>query len=107
MRKLLTLLVCLFILSPNVVLSETVKFEDLVITSGLYYKKFTDVPFTGKVTGQTQGTLRNGKWNGSYESYYTDGQLSSKGDYKNGKREGPWVFYKEDETKRYKPIDYD
>ena len=50
MKKLtLTLLTCLFILSPNVVLGETM--DDLVKREGIYYKKFTDVPFTGKTTG--------------------------------------------------------
>ena len=74
-------------------LSETVKFGELVITKGLYYKKFSSVPFSGKVTGQTQGRLQNGKWNGSFESYYTDGQLKEKVEYKDGKRDGPWVGY--------------
>jgi len=34
--------------------------------------------------------LLNGKREGSV-SYWSDGQLSSKGNYKNGKREGEWV----------------
>ena len=55
MKKLITLLTCLFLLSPNVVLSETVKYEDLVEREGLYYKNFTDVPFTGTVTGENKG----------------------------------------------------
>ena len=94
MRKYTTiLLACLFLLSPNVVLSETVKFKDLVEKEGLYYKESTSVPFSGKVTGKTQGTLRNGKWNGSSESYHKNGQLGYKGNYKNGKKEGPWVAY--------------
>ena len=59
MKKLsLTLLTCLLFLSPNVVLSETMK--DLVKRDGLYYKKFSDVPFSRKVTGMTHGTLKNG-----------------------------------------------
>ena len=57
MKTLLTLLTCLFFLSPNVVLSETVKLKDLVKRDGLYYKKFTDVPFTEKTTGKDQVVL--------------------------------------------------
>ena len=55
MKTLLTLLTCLILLSPNVVMSEPVKFEDLAKKEGLYYKKFTDVPFTGTVTGENKG----------------------------------------------------
>ena len=92
--------------------------DDLVKRDGFYYKKFTDVPFTGKVTGTQEGKLkyggREGPWvqyfeNGQLESkgtyknhlmdgpwvgYHKNGQLEMKGDYKNGKREGPWVRYR-------------
>ena len=63
MKKLVLILSLMFIvtLSPNVVMSETVKYEDLVRRNGLFYKKFTDVPFTGKTTGQEQGKIKKGK----------------------------------------------
>ena len=32
-------------------------------------------------------------------SYYENGQLVEKGDYKDGKKEGPWVYYDGDGTK--------
>ena len=96
--------------------------DNLVVREGLHYKKFSEVPFTGKVTGKTQGSFRNGKkdgpwvsyWkngqlllksiyengfsNGPYVSYHATGQLNSKGTYKNGKQDGPWVYYKKDGT---------
>ena len=100
MKTLLTLLTCLFILSPNVVMSETVKYEDLVKREGLYYKKFSDVPFTGKTTGKVQGTFKNGKKDGPWFDYHKNGKLLSKGTYKDGKREGPWVDFHSDGTKR-------
>ena len=37
-------------------LGRTVKFDDLVKRDGFHYKKFTDLPFTGKTTGKTQGS---------------------------------------------------
>jgi len=50
MKKLsLTLLTCLLLLAPNVVLSETM--DDLVVRDGLYYKKSSDIPFSGEITG--------------------------------------------------------
>ena len=50
-----TFLIGLFCLTSSVVLSETVKLSDLVVTNGLYYTKLSDVPFTGKLTGPEQG----------------------------------------------------
>ena len=81
------------LLFPSLALGETVKDEDLVLRDGLYYKKFTDVPFTGKITGEFQGKLKNGKKEGPWVVYHKNGQLSSKGTFKNGWKEGPWVTY--------------
>ena len=78
---------------------KTVEWGDLVERGGLYYKKFTDVPFTGEVTGQRHGSFKDGKEDGPWVSYYDSGQLMSKGDLKNGKPDGPWVWYDEDGTK--------
>jgi antitoxin component YwqK of YwqJK toxin-antitoxin module len=75
---------------------ESVDAKDLVERDGVYFKKRTDVPFTGKTKGKTQGTYRNGKKHGLWVRYHDNGQLSYKGTYKNGKTEGPWVFYNED-----------
>ena len=81
---------CLLFLSPNVVLSETM--DELVYRDGLYYKKFTEVPFNGKITGQTQGTIKNGKEDGAWVTYHPNGQLKSKGNFKNGKTDGSWIY---------------
>ncbi len=124
MRRILTSMVLLVLLFPALALGGEVKYEDLVITSGLYYKKFTNVPFTGKVTeGREQGRLKDGKRVGVWVEYnkegrvskevtyandkkdkfveykyYSNGQLRKKGTYKDGKFHGPWVSYKKDGT---------
>ena len=68
--------------------------DDLVERDGLFYKKFTDVPFTGEITDKTaQGTFRNGKKEGPWISYYDDGQLWFNSIWKDGKKNGPWVSY--------------
>ena len=72
--------------------------DDLVKRNGLYYKKFSDTPFTGKVTGEIQGSIENGKKVGAWVYYWGNGQLKSKGNYKNGKEEGAWVGYDRDGT---------
>ena len=67
--------------------------DDLVKRNGLYYKKFTNVPFTGEVSGQVNGELINGKEIGEWEFYNKNGQLIIKGNYKDGKEYGRWVEY--------------
>jgi antitoxin component YwqK of YwqJK toxin-antitoxin module len=72
---------------------ESVDFKDLVETDGIYYKKYTDVPFTGTVTGPEQGYLINGRWDGPWVRYNENGKLEEKVTYKNGQRRGSWVGY--------------
>ena len=98
MKNLLTLLTCLLLLSPNVVLGEMVKFKVLVKRDGVYYKKFTDVPFSGKVTGERQVRFKDGRKEGAYIAYHENGQLRGKGNYKDDEQEGEWVYYKKDGT---------
>lgn len=64
----------------------------------LFYKKYTNVPFTGKVAGKGQGELKDGKLDGPFVSYYDNGQLQSQGPSKDGEMEGPWVSYNKDGT---------
>ena len=110
------LIICLSsFISPSY--SETLTMDDLVERNDLFYKKFTDIPFTGEVSGDINGSFRkgkkNGNWlsyhengqlkvkkyysdgitNGAYESYYDNGQLKEKEYYKDGKREGAWEIY--------------
>ena len=74
--------------------------DDLVERKGLYYKKFTETPFTGKVDeGREQGKLKRGKREGRWVFYHENGHLRSNGAFKNGEMEGPWVGYNYDGTK--------
>jgi len=63
------------LLLPSVALGEVVTIDDLVERDGLHYKKFSDVPFTGKVTGKSQGELRNGVKDGPWVGYNEDGTV--------------------------------
>ena len=97
MKKLsLTFLTCLLFLSPNVGFGETVTWDDLAFSGGLYFKKFSKVPFSGEITGKSQGTIKNGKKEGTWIEYGDNGQLLSKDNYKNGKKESLWgkVWFK-------------
>jgi len=51
MRHALASLVLALFLFPSLAMGETVNADDLVKRHGLYYKEFTDHPFTGKTTG--------------------------------------------------------
>jgi hypothetical protein len=94
MKRFLAPILLLILLFPALAFGETMK--DLVKTDGLYYKKFSDVPFTGKITeGLTQGSFRNGKWDGPYIDYHYNGRIFAKGTYKDGMYDGLWVWYDE------------
>ena len=87
---------------------------ELVEHDGIFYKKFTDEPFTGKLDeGEWRGAFKNGKFEGTWVryhdngqplykdeereaprvEYWENGQVGYKGEFKNGKLEGPWVMY--------------
>ena len=62
--------------------------DDLVVRDGLYYKKFTDTPFTGKVSGNEQGKMKNGKKEGEWIAYHDNGTVKEEwaGTFKNGEK---------------------
>ena len=91
--KLITILFVSFLSSPS--WCETFTIDDLVKRDGLYYEKFTDVPFTGNISGKTKGKIENGKADGPWRDYYKNGQLNSKGNYKAGNMDGDWVIFYE------------
>ena len=93
MKRILTTLILVTLLFPTFAFGETM--DDLVERNGIYYKKFSTVPFTGKVTGQNQGAFKNGKKHGPWVQYWSNGQLNVKGTYKNGEQVGPfpWIDY--------------
>ena len=116
MKLIITLISIISItLLSSPIWSETI--EDLVKRDGLFYKKFTNTPFTGEVSGIESGDFKNGtrigewlffhengqlhlvgkykdgKKDGLWKSYHKNGQLWTKGKYKNGNRHGKWEWY--------------
>ena len=87
----ITFFVVLFFLNSSV--GWSLDYKDLVQRDGLFYEKFTDVPFTGEITGEEKGSFKNGKKEGFFFKYYKNGQLWSKGNFKNNKKEGSWIVY--------------
>ena len=77
--------------------------DELVYTDGLYYKKFTDVPFTGELgEGWARGAIKNGLRDGLWVGYWDNGRVVFKGAFKDGRQEGPWVEYYESGQLRFK-----
>jgi hypothetical protein len=91
MKRILAPILLLTLLFPT--LAYGVMMSDLVKRDDVYFKKLTDVPFTGKTTGGNQGSFRNGKKDGPWVKYHDNGQLWSKGIYKDGDRDGSWVWF--------------
>ena len=79
-KTLITFFTLLICLTSSISWGETM--NDLIMRDGLYYKKFNDVPFTGKVTGKKQGLFENGIKEGLWNYYHDNGQLHEKGSYK-------------------------
>ena len=103
MIKYLLIILPLLFSSPS--WGETVTIDDLVQRNGLYYKKFTDVPFTGEVSGKESGKIKKGKIakDGKWLKYYENGQLEKKGNFKDWKPEGFSEYYYENgQLKRFK-----
>jgi antitoxin component YwqK of YwqJK toxin-antitoxin module len=76
------------------------RMENLVKRDGRWFKKFTEIPFTGQIiehhdNGQLKekGNYRNGEKEGAWSFHHDNGQLREKGNYRNGEKEGAWSFY--------------
>jgi antitoxin component YwqK of YwqJK toxin-antitoxin module len=99
----LVLTILIGLISP-IALGETVGSKELVYRDGLYFKKFTNVPFTGKTTGEWQGKLKDGKRVGLWVLYWENGQLHYKVFYKNGKKDGPFKNFNQDGTLAFEGV---
>jgi len=84
MKKFLAPFLLLTLLFPVFAIGEPL--DDLVKREGIHYKKFSDVPLTGKTTGYMQGSFKNGKKDGPWVRYWLNGQLAFKTNWKDGKK---------------------
>ena len=67
---------------------------------GLVYLPNQQEPFTGNnlckhQNGQirSKGKFKDGKEDGRWTEWYRNGQIFSEGNYKDGKRDGKWTFW--------------
>ena len=89
MKYLTLILTTIFLFSSPVVWSEEVDFFDLVKREGIWYKRFSDEPYSGTVVGIVRGKVVKGKQEGKWTGWYESGELKRRMNYKNGKQDGP------------------
>ena len=53
MNKVLQILSFLLLFIVSTTLAETLDFSDLVKRDGYYYKRFSDIPFTGNINARS------------------------------------------------------
>ena len=63
-RKLFSIIIIFLLSTPS--WSETLTIDDLVERDDLFYKKFTNVPLIGEVSGIINGKFNNGKKDGEW-----------------------------------------
>ena len=100
MKKLLLILPLLIVACSQE--PVVVPFDSTVERQGIRYEVNSQVPFTG-VTGsyfengqlQQRANFKAGELDGLYESYFENGQLTSRSNWKAGKRDGLGEIYNE------------
>ena len=90
MKKLLPLLLLILIGCSE---PEPLNYGLLVERNGVHYRIDNNEIYTGPVfniEGKSTGYIKKGKWNGEFEFYHSNGQLSEVGTFKDGKEDGPF-----------------
>ena len=77
--KFILLLLVSFYLYPS--LGSTFAYKDLVKIKNIYYNKYTNKLYTGKIKGLLEGSFLQGKKYGVFTKYYSDGKILSKINY--------------------------
>ena len=99
-KNFITLFVSLFCMTSSISYSETLSLKDLVKRNNIYYQKFQNNPFTGKIETY-EGSLfyreyfKYGKRDGKYEIYDNrDGTIVLSGNFTKGEKSGTWLDFK-------------
>ena len=78
----------------------SIQMEEVVKRDDTYYKKFSNIPFSGHIesyypNGQLKiiGYMSVGKKVGNWVEYYMNGIKKSEGQFLKGERDGTWVYY--------------
>ena len=91
-KKLLPLLLLILIGCSE----RELDYGSLYERDGVHYRKDTNEIYSGPVfniDGESEGTLKDGKFHGPYKSYYKNGQMNKDITYKDGKLDGSYKKY--------------
>ena len=72
----------------------------LVERNGLFYEINSEVPYTGRVVGEEEGTWKDGKREGTHTWWHENGQKKREGEYIDGKPEGTYTSWHENGQKK-------
>jgi len=89
MRKLFFLVISLTVTSCTEPLKD-VEYDNLVTRGGVFYEKFSNEPYSGRTTGDWQGQIVAGLWQGNVAVYRPDGTLWWEIPFKKGIRDGEY-----------------
>ena len=87
------LIIIFSLLINSLSISKDIYFKDLLKKDGIFYEKFSNTPFTGKITGLLEGTFKKGMKYGEFIKYYSDGKVLSKISYFENRLDGSWKEY--------------
>jgi len=78
----------------------SIPIDEIVERDDTYYKKFSNIPFTGHIESYYQngqlkiiGEFSDGKKISKWVEYYISGVKKSEGHYIKGKKNGKWLYY--------------
>ena len=108
--KTLLIILCLVLLNSC---SEETSSNPLVERSGVHYEINSEIPYTGNpISYYKNGQLKSkenykdGNLDGPLEGYYSNGQLEVRGNFKDGRKDGQEKYFDEEgnitKTKEYK-----
>lgn len=98
-------LITLLLIFLSACSEPTIDRDELVERSGILYKKFSNEPYTGAVTGRWIAKVKDGVVDGELLTYHENGQLDSQHTLVNGLHEGEFREFHENGSLEYL-IDY-
>ncbi len=92
----ISIVVVVLATSIGLVFAQNIRLDDLENRNGIYYKRDSNVPFTGEVRVGTrggEGMIQDGRRDGTWTKYFPNGALLQKQTYKDGFLDGPWLTF--------------
>jgi len=76
-------------------IAKEINSEKIIERDGLFYEEYVSTPYTGKIIGEYQGFIKNGKLHGEIRRFGINGNILFLGTYYNGFKNGEFIYYDE------------